>query len=346
RMIRNRERTILQKTLEILLSLKLEMKYSKEELLTQYLSHAPYGSNIRGYLAASHRFYDKKPDQLSWAEAATLAVLPNAPGMVFPSKNNSELRKKRDALLLKLFTEEHIDQETYQLSLLEPVPQTIIPFPLSAPHLTEKIHQLNQLDIVKTTIDPDIQYETNFFVKQHAATMKQMGVSNACALVINNQSWEVVSYVGSHYFYDMDRLGRVDGVQAARSAGSILKPYLYALAIDDGLILPTTLIKDVPTYFSSFSPNNASEKFAGIIPANKALIYSLNIPAVRLLNAYGVDKFYNQLKAAGISTLFRTSDEYGLPMILGGAEVTPWDIGRLYSGLANGGNFGEISYLS
>lgn len=346
RMIRNRERTILQKTLEILLSLKLEMKYSKEELLTQYLSHAPYGSNIRGYLAASHRFYDKKPDQLSWAEAATLAVLPNAPGMVFPSKNNSELRKKRDALLLKLFTEEHIDQETYQLSLLEPVPQTIIPFPLSAPHLTEKIHQLNQLDIVKTTIDPDIQYETNFFVKQHAATMKQMGVSNACALVINNQSGEVVSYVGSQDFDDLDRLGRVDGVQAARSAGSILKPYLYALAIDDGLILPTTLIKDVPTYFSSFSPNNASEKFAGIIPANKALIYSLNIPAVRLLNAYGVDKFYNQLKAAGISTLFRTSDEYGLPMILGGAEVTPWDIGRLYSGLANGGNFGEISYLS
>ncbi|MEQ8469811.1 MAG: penicillin-binding protein 1C [Marinoscillum sp.] len=345
RMIRNEERTLFQKILEIFLALKLEVKYSKEELLDEYLSHAPYGSNIRGYLAASYRFYDKHPDQLSWAEAATLAVLPNAPGMVFPSKNNSELKRKRDELLLKLRNEEMIDLETYELSLLEPVPGEIIPFPLAAPHLTEKIHRENQLSIVKTSIDPTIQYETNFFVRQHAATMRQMGVANACALVINNQSGKVVSYVGSQDFDDLEHLGRVDGVQAARSSGSILKPYLYALSIDEGLILPTTLIKDVPTYFSSFSPNNASEKFAGIIPANKALIYSLNIPAVRLLNAYGVDKFYNQLKAAGISTLFRTSDEYGLPIILGGSEVTPWDIGILYSGMANGGNFSTISYL-
>ncbi|WP_258101168.1 penicillin-binding protein 1C [Marinoscillum pacificum] len=345
RMIRDQDRTIFQKFLEIALAIKIETRFSKEEILSQYLTYAPYGSNIRGYQAASYRFFDKKPTQLSWAEAATLAVLPNAPGMIFPTKNDEALKTKRDQLLKKLFTNEVIDEETYELSLLEHVPDEIIPFPLAAPHLTELIHQKNQLDIVKTTIDSDIQYETDFFIKQHTARMHQMGINNACALVVDNKTGNVLSYVGSHDFDDLDNLGRVDGVQAARSSGSILKPFLYALSIDEGLILPNTLIKDVPTYFSSFSPNNASEEFSGIIPANKALIYSLNIPAVRLLNAYGVNKFYNNLKAAGITTLFRSSDEYGLPIILGGSEVTPWDVAKLFRGMANGGQFEDIHYL-
>ncbi|WP_421871749.1 penicillin-binding protein 1C [Marinoscillum sp.] len=346
RMIRNQDRTIYQKLAETFLALKLETRYSKQELLSLYLNHAPYGSNVRGYQAASYRFFDKKPSQLSWAEAATLAVLPNAPGMIFPSKNNEALQVKRNQLLTKLLEEQIIDQETYELSLLEPVPDQIYPFPLAAPHLTELIHQTNQLNVIQTTIDPNIQYETDFFVKQHSARMRQMGVNNASALVVDNHSGQVISYVGSQDFDDLEHGGRVDGVQAPRSSGSILKPFLYALAIDEGLILPNTLIKDVPTYFNSFSPNNASEKFAGIIPANKALIYSLNIPAVRLLNAYGINKFYNNLEAAGISTLFRTPDEYGLPIILGGSEVTPWDMARLYRGMANGGNFQDITYLA
>ena len=345
RMIRDKERTLFQKLLEILLALKLEARYSKEEVLTQYLTHAPYGSNVRGYLAASYRFFNKNPTQLSWAEAATLAVLPNAPGLIFPTKNDRALKIKRDQLLRKLYSNKTIDQETYELSLIEPVPNFIYPFPLAAPHLTEFIHQTNQLNVVKTTIDPNIQYETDFFVKQHSARMQQMGIRNACALVVENSSGHVLSYVGSQDFNDLNKSGKVDGIRSARSSGSILKPFLYALAIDEGLILPKTLIKDVPTYFNSFSPNNASEQFAGIIPANKALIYSLNIPAVRLLNAYGINKFYNNLKAAGISTLFRSPDEYGLPIILGGSEVTPWDVARLYRGMANGGQFDQIAYL-
>lgn len=345
RMIRDKPRTIWQKITEIFLAIKIETRYSKKEILKEYLDHAPYGSNVRGYLAASYRFFDKEPSQLSWAEAATLAVLPNAPGIIFPSKNQDELRNKRNGLLLKLLEKELIDQETFELALLESVPSRIIAFPLSAPHLTEQIHRENQLSIVRTTIDQTIQYETNFFVKQHSAQMRQMGVANACALVVNNKTGEVASYVGSQDFDDLEEEGRVDGILASRSPGSILKPFLYALAIDDGLILPQTLIKDVPTYFSSFSPSNASEQFSGIVPASKALIYSLNIPAVRLLNAYGVHKFYNVLEAAGIRTLFRSADDYGLPLILGGSEVTPWDMAKLYSGMANGGNFRDITYL-
>jgi penicillin-binding protein 1C len=173
RMLLNRPRTIGHKLREMMLALKLEMRYSKSEILKEYLCHAPYGSNIRGYIAASHRYFGKEPRQLTWAEAATLAVLPNAPGMVFPTKNNAQLLQKRNQLLANLFENKIIDNETYELSLLEREPSEIIPFPLIAPHLTEKIHAENQLPIVHTSIDPDIQYETNFFLKQYAGQQQQ-----------------------------------------------------------------------------------------------------------------------------------------------------------------------------
>ena len=333
RMIKSQPRTVWNKFTESLLALKLEFWYSKEQILKDYLTHAPYGSNVRGYSTASHRFFGKPPKEISWAEAAMLAVLPNAPGMIFPSNNTAELERKRNKLLEKLHRRGVIDGDTYELSLLEHVPDVIIPFPLVAPHLTERIHATTKDHVVLTTINPDIQYETNFFVKQHASKMWQLGVANALALVVDNETSEVVSYVGSHNFNDLDKHGRVDGIRSPRSSGSILKPLLYSLAIDEGLILPKTLIKDVPTYFQSFSPSNASEKFAGVVPASKALVHSLNVPAVRLLNTYGVNKFYNILKTTGVQTLFRTADEYGLPLILGGAEVTPWDMAKLYLSL-------------
>lgn len=345
RMILDNPRTMMNKFKELLLTFKIELLNSKEEILEDYLCHAPYGSNIRGYIAASYRFFAKKPSQLTWGEAATLAVLPNAPGMVFPTKNDKNLTIKRDGLLLKLHQKGIIDKETYELSIMESTPKEIIPFPLAAPHLTDQIHTGNHLPVIYTTISPAIQQETNFFVKQHSAQLQQMGIQNACALVLDNTSGKVVSYVGSQDYNDLNARGRVNGITAPRSSGSILKPFLYALAIDEGLILPQTLIKDIPTYFNSFSPSNASEKFSGIVPASDALIHSLNVPAVRLLNAYGVQKFYNQLNYAGVGSLFRHADDYGLPLILGGAEVTPWDMAGLYCGMANAGKFSDISYL-
>ena len=344
RMIKRQPRTLENKFLEMLLALKLEWKYSKEEILKDYLTHAPYGSNIRGYLAASHRYFGKEPRNLTWSEAATLAVLPNAPGLIFPTKNTDKLLKKRNALLLRLFEDNEIDSETYELSLLEKIPDHIFPFPLAAPHLTDRIHSENQLPVIVTSIDQHIQSETDFFVKQHSSQLAQMGIENACAMVVDNTSGNVLSYVGSQDYNDLDHHGRVDGIRANRSSGSILKPFLYALSLDEGLVLPKTLIKDVPTYFESFVPSNASEKFQGIVPANQALIHSLNVPAVRLLNAYGVSNFYNSLKAAGVESLFRNADDYGLPLILGGAEVNPWDMAAMYRGISRGGIFEGISF--
>lgn len=345
RMIRPKSRTYWNKFLEVLLAFKLEVHLTKDEILTQYLTHAPYGSNIRGYLAASHRYFNKKPSQLTWAEASLLAVLPNAPGIIFPTSNTDVLKTKRDLLLIRMHDLGLIPRETYELSLLEEIPDRISPFSLQAPHLTDRIHLENDLDIVRTTIDVQLQQEVNFFVQQHAAKMAFQGIRNGSALVVNNQTGEVIAYVGSQGYHDLDKQGRVDGITSARSSGSILKPFLYALAIDDGLILPKTLIRDIPTYFGSFSPSNATEQFSGVSPANEALIHSLNVPAVRLLNAYGVDKFYNLMKESGVTSLFRSADEYGLPIILGGAEVTPWDMAKLYKGLANQGVFSDIHYL-
>jgi len=171
------------------------------------------------------------------------------------------------------------------------------------------------------------------------------GITNGAVLVTETQTGKVRAYVGSQDFFDFEGHSQVNGVIAPRSSGSVLKPFLYALAIDEGIIIPQTLIKDVPTYFDAFAPNNADENYNGIVTSKDALIRSLNIPAVRLLNTYGVYRFYSFLKTTGVSTLFRTADDYGLPLIIGGAEITVWDINMLFRGLANNGIFSPTYYL-
>lgn len=345
RMRLGEERTIKNKLKEMLLSLRIEVQYSKEEILSIYLDHAPYGGNIEGYTAASMRYFRKWPEELSWAQAATLAVLPNAPRLVSPSKNNDQLKRKRDGLLKKLFEKGLIDETSFQLAVSEPVPRCTYPFSTVAPHLAQKIHSEVSDEYVETSIDYNLQVYLERMTRQYSVKLQYQGVGSASVLVVDNKSGMVKAYVGSPDFFDANRQGQVDGIAAPRSSGSILKPFLYALSIDEGLISPQSVIFDIPTYYDAFSPHNANEKFSGITTASNALISSLNVPAVRLLNSYGIYSFYLFLKEAGITTLFRTSDDYGLPIILGGSEVTPWDMAKLYRGLANSGTFGNISFL-
>ena len=169
------------------------------------------------------------------------------------------------------------------------------------------------------------------------------GICHAAALVVENQSGLVRAYVGSPDFFNETYQGQVDGVQAPRSTGSILKPFLYALAMDDGLITTRTQLMDVPTQYGTFAPANADEHFGGLVRASDALVQSLNVPAVRLLNAFGIHSFYTFLENSGMHTLFRGANGYGLPLVLGGCEATLWDLATLYRGLANGGRFSPIS---
>lgn len=338
-------RTFSNKLKEMLLAIRIEAHYSKREILELYLNHAPFGGNIEGYTAASMRYFRKQPKELSWAQAAMLAVLPNSPALVSPGKNQNKLKIKRDALLLKLKENKTIDDATYQSSLQEPLPDRVFPFKIVAPHLTQRIHVELTGKRIKTSINLELQTKLERMLAQYAAQLRQRGIGSASALVVENQSGLVKAYVGSPNFFDTYYQGQVDGVMAARSSGSILKPFLYALSMDEGLAVPSTIIFDIPTYYDAFSPNNADEKFTGLVRAREALVSSLNVPAVRLLNAYGVYSFYQFLKEGGITSLFRTPDEYGLPIILGGAETSPWDVAKLYRGLANRGSFSEISYL-
>ncbi len=338
RMRNPKERTYLNKVFEMIDAIKIDLHYTKEEILNIYLSQAPYGGNVVGYHTASYKFFGKKPQQLTWGEAATLAVLPNAPGLIYPNKTDSRLLNKRNSLLKKLYEQSIIPQQTYELASIEPVPDHFISFDSEAPHLARWLKQNNaEKQLIQTTVSKKLQRSANQIAQKHRKILLPYGIHNLSILIADTKTGEIKAYVGSSDFFDFEHGGQVDGIQAARSSGSILKPFLYALSIDEGLILPQTLIRDLPTYFEGFAPNNANEKFMGVATAKEALVSSLNIPAVRLLNSYGVFQFYSVLKKGGVSTLFRSADDYGLPLILGGAEVSMWDMVALYRALANEG---------
>jgi len=347
RLMSPKERTYLNKLLEIFQAVKIELKYSKAEILSLYLNHAPYGGNIIGYQAASLKYFRKLPKQLTWSEAALLAVLPNAPGLISPLINSKRLKEKRDKLLNNLFVAGFISRETYQLSLLEPIPLESYPFDFHAPHLGRLLKEREDVGAaIETTIEKSFQIRVEQLVADHTRYLSTLGIHNTAAVVVETQTGKVRAYVGSQQFSDSLNQGQVDGVQAPRSSGSLLKPFLYALSMDEGIILPESMIKDVPSYYGAFSPSNANQKYNGLVTAKEALVRSLNVPAVRVLFTYGQYPFYLFLKAAGMSTLHRRAEDYGLPLILGGAETNVWDMAMMFRGLASGGKFESLSVIA
>ncbi|NKB69269.1 MAG: penicillin-binding protein 1C [Candidatus Latescibacteria bacterium] len=345
RLMAPKARTWGHKGLEVLQALKMEVRLSKPALLQLYLDHAPYGGNIVGVEAAARKYFGKAPQALSWAEAATLAVLPNAPGLVGPVANPERLQLKRDRLLARLLAAGDLDRATYALALREPVPRAARPFPMLAPHLARHLQGQGLGPTIATTIDADIQRLTEHWLARHAVFLQGRGIANGAVLVADTRSGQVRAYAGSQDFFAAAQ-GQVDGVRAPRSSGSLLKPFLYALAMDGGLALPQTLVEDVPVYYQAFSPSNASHQYDGVVPAGQALVRSLNVPAVGLLKAYGIYPFHQFLQRAGVSTLFRRAEDYGLPLIIGGAEVALWDMASLYAGLANGGDFRPLQVVA
>lgn len=330
------DRTILNKISEMFFAIGVEMRYSKDEILKLYLDHAPYGGNIRGYTAAGMKYFGKKPERLTWAEAATLAVLPNSPSLINPVSSKNKLKEKRDRLLEKLEEKGKISKLELKLSKGEKIPDTSIIFPFVSPHLSRSVYKKNSK--IETTIDKNIQEKSEKLVSEYNNFLKSYGVNNVSLVVCDTQSGEVLAYVGSGGFFDTEN-GQVDGVIAPRSTGSLLKPFLFALCQDEGMISRFTKIPDIEKNFGGFSPKNANKQFAGMISAKDALIHSLNVPFVILLQQYGVDKFYDFLKDAGSENLFRNADGYGLPLILGGAEMTLLELTGIYASLGRYGVF-------
>lgn len=331
---KNKRRTYFEKVVEIILATRLEFRDSKNSILAHYASHAPFGGNLVGLDAAAWRYFNTSPNQLSWAQSATLAVLPNAPSLIYPGKNQEKLLKKRNALLKKLLNHAVIDSLTYRLSIAEVLPEKPFALPKHAPHLLQRIAKTHTGNYVKTTINAHLQKRVNHIVKTHYNTLKQNEIYNAAVLVMDVNTRHIKAYVGNTPT-DKAHQKDVDIINKPRSTGSVLKPFLYAAMLDAGDILPHTLVADVPTQYGSYNPENYNKTFDGAVPAGRALSRSLNVPSVRMLQEFGLDRFHHYLKALKLKDIKYSANHYGLSLILGGAESNLWDLCKSYAALSS-----------
>ncbi|MFD2588354.1 penicillin-binding protein 1C [Croceitalea marina] len=331
---KNKNRTYLEKAIEIFMATRLEFKYSKDEILKLYATHTPYGGNVVGLETASWRYFGIPAHELSWGQAATLSVLPNAPSLIFPGRNESLLLKKRNRLLDKLLAKKIIDTITHELALAEPLPIKPLKLPNYTPHLTERIKKEHPGERIITSINRTLQLRANSIATIHHNRLKSNEIHNLAILVLDVETRQVLTYVGnaptekSHGNY-------VDIITKNRSTGSTLKPFLFASLLHEGQLLPDALVKDIPTIINGYNPKNFNKKYSGVVPASRALSRSLNIPAVRLLRSYGLQKFYNKLQKANLTSIDKSANHYGLALILGGAESSLWDVTKTYASSAS-----------
>lgn len=335
---KNKQRSYGEKVIEIFQATRLEAEYSKKDILNFYASYAPFGGNVVGLETAAWRYFGVPASELSWGQSAALAVLPNAPSLIFPGKNEVLLKEKRDRLLLKLFQKEIINKITYELALEEPLPGKPFQLPETALHLTEKIRKEQPGKRVKTTIDLHLQATVNRIVKERHYELQQNEIHNLAVLVLDVETREILAYIGNAPT-TAENNSFVDIIDKPRSTGSILKPFLYTALLNSGELLPNTLVADIPTTINGYQPENFDKEFNGAVPASIALSRSLNIPAVRMLRSYGLERFHKKLDELQLSSIDRDANYYGLSLILGGAESSLWEITNAYAGMASTLNF-------
>lgn len=334
RLIEKSPRTIPQKIKEMFMALGLELTHSKDDILRLYANNAPFGGNVVGIEAASWRWFGHKSADLSWGESALLAVLPNSPGLMHPGKRNTQLKNKRDRLLKKLYEKKIISETDYQSSIDEPVPDKPKALPDKAPYLVASLHQEKPGRELHTTLNSIIQNRAEERLQVWNNEFRQNGINHLAAIILDVKKNQVIAYCGNVNFTKPGYGNQVDVIKAPRSSGSILKPFLYCARLQEGEILQNTLIPDIPINIQGFAPRNYNKDYDGAVPASKALSRSLNIPSVIMLRDYGIPKFRDLLHKSGMSTIRKSADHYGLSLILGGAEVTLWDVASAYCSMA------------
>jgi len=335
RMSRGKERTIKQKIVEAILATRLELRCSKKEILALYATHAPFGGNVVGLEAAAWRYYGGSADDLSWGEAATLAVLPNSPSSIHVGRNRDKLLEKRNRLLNRLYEKGLMDETDYELSVEEPLPSEPLALPSYAFHYVEECCTEQPGKNVTTSIDLGLQKKVEAITDRWCHEFSINGIADMAAVVIDVHTGEILAYVGNA---DMsrNRFGvKVDIARAPRSTGSTLKPLLYCAMLQDGDILPRTLVQDTPVNINGFAPQNFDLEYSGAVPASEALSRSLNVPSVHMLRQYGVPKFHDLLKKLGMTSLTRPSGDYGLSLILGGGEGKLVELTKIYADISH-----------
>ena len=343
RLSRGRERSFVQKCIESVQAILLECRYSKKRILSMYCAHAPFGGNVVGLEAASWRYFGRPAAELSWGEAATLAVLPNSPSSIHPGKNRNQLLAKRNRLLERLCKKGFLSEESCALAMEEPLPDAPLPLPSYAPHF---VAAAPEGVLTRSSLLLPLQAKVEEIARRHSDELALEGIADLSIVVLDNNTGKPLAWCGNAS-PDRQRPGaQVDIASSPRSTGSILKPFLYCAALQEGLILPGTLLKDTPVSLGGFSPQNFDQKFYGAVPASQALSRSLNVPAVHLLREYGVPRFHGLLRQAGLSTLTKDASWYGLSLILGGAEATLAEITSLYSAMVRSYNGGDAFPLN
>lgn len=330
----DKPRVLREKLVEMALALRLEAYRSKDEILALYTANAPFGGNVVGLEAAAWRYFGRPADELSWAESATLAVLPNAPALIHPGSRRDRLLTKRNFLLDKLAASGVIDPLECELAKDEPLPEKPYPLPEIAYHYLETLRRLEGDRRFESSIDYGLQQRAEAVVARHSEVFATNEVYNLAAVILDVRTGQPVVYVGNAGHDSRAHGDNVDVVQAPRSSGSTLKPLLYAAMLDEGDILPEMLVSDIPFHYKDFSPNNFNHTFDGAVPAREVIRRSLNVPSVRMLHEYGVEKFIDLLQRCGFSTITRGADTYGLSLILGGAEIKLGELAAVYAALA------------
>ena len=338
RMLEPKERNYFNKIIEVFRAFQLEWHFSKDEILQMYLNLVPYGGNIEGVKTASVLYFQQEPEALSLAQVVTLSIVPNDPNGMRIGQNNSYILQKRNFWLKFFLKSGTFPPEEVKDALSEPLDAFRHEAPKNAPHLSLLLkRKYPGKAYINSWIHTEIQHKTEQLVYNYIHVIRNMNITNAAALIIDNKKKAVVTYVGSADFYNNDDDGQVDGVQAVRSPGSTLKPFLYALAVDKGLITPKFVIADVPINYNGYTPENYDGSYHGLVSIEKALALSLNIPAVKILDEYGKDNFLNKLIAAGFNTIREKQKKIGYSVILGGCGVTLQELANLFSTFSHKG---------
>ncbi len=341
RLLDPQPRTLSAKLVEAFRALQLERRYDKDAILGMYLTLAPFGGNLEGVRAGARAWLGKEPRELTAAEAALLVALPQAPSRLRPDRWPQAARAARDRVLQQSRNADLLQVTAVAEALAEEVPTQRLAWPLLAPHLAERLkRQQPMASLIRTTVAGDLQRALEDLAKGEAASLPPPG--SLALMVVDNKTAAIVAAVGSADYSDVRRLGAIDMTRAVRSPGSTLKPFLYGLAFDAGILRPRTLIADVSMRFGDYAPKNFDQAFHGELTAAEALQRSLNVPAVLILDRLGPARVTAALERTGVALRFpkaAASDRSrpGLPLALGGVGTTLEDVTMLYAGLANGG---------
>ena len=336
-------RTYVNKMIEIFRALQLEWKYSKAEILQLYLNIVPYGGNIEGVKSASILYFKKNLDHLSLAEITTLSIIPNRPSLLVIGKHNDLIKQERNRWLEKFAADELFTSKEIRDALQEPLTASRGTIPKMIPHLAIKLKQLPG-DIIRTNIEMNIQLKTEKLVQDYSRNLSLRNIRNAAVLIINNKTHEVITYIGSADFKDTIDAGQVNGAAAIRQPGSTLKPLLYGMCIDEGLMTPKSIVTDVAVNYDGYSPENYDRQFNGYVSMEYSLEHSLNIPAVKALRILGKERLVQSLALCNFQQVKKDQKKLGLSMILGGCGTSLEELTGLYSVFANDGKYIRPSF--